>query len=80
MPFGRSSFSSRANGSNDDVRRSWINSLNAGLKAGIDYDTIKANPLTLALFGLAMLVASSLNRYAVQRLDERFCVVEHQSS
>jgi len=86
---------SRANGNSDIARRSWINTLNSELKAGIDYDAVKANPLTLALFGVAdaacfnqaaalglanSLMAPAQARYAVQRFDERYCVVKHQSS
>ena len=86
---------SRANGNSDIARRSWINTLNAELKAGIDYDAVKSNPLTTALFGVAdaaclnqaaaLALASSMMspsqaRYAVQRFDERYCVVKHQNS
>jgi hypothetical protein len=86
---------SRANGNSEIARRSWINTLNSELKAGIDYDAVKANPLTLALFGVAD--AACLNqtaalglaksvmtptqaRYAVQRFDERYCVIKNQNS
>lgn len=86
---------SRANGNSDIARRSWINTLNSELKAGIDYDAVKANPLTLALFGVAdaaclnqaaalglarSVMAQAQARYAVQRIDERYCVAKHQSS
>ena len=86
---------SRANGNSEIARRSWIHTLNTELKAGIDYDTVKANPLTLALFGVAdaaclnqtaaMSMAGSMlppseARYAVQRFDERYCLVKHQNS
>jgi hypothetical protein len=86
---------SRANGNSDIARHSWINTLNSELKAGIDYDAVKANPLTLALFGVAdaaclnqaaslglakSVMAPAQARYAVQRFDERYCVVKHQSS
>jgi hypothetical protein len=86
---------SRANGNSDIARRSWINTLNSELKAGIDYDAVKANPLTLAMFGVAdaaclnqaaviglarSVMAPAQARYAVQRFDERYCVVKHQSS
>jgi hypothetical protein len=86
---------SRANSNSDIARRSWINTLNSELKAGIDYDAVKTNPLTLALFGVAdaaclnqpaalglarSVMAPAQARYAVQRFDERYCVVKHQSS
>lgn len=86
---------SRANSNNDIARRSWINTLNSELKAGIDYDAVKDNPLTLALFGVTAaaclnqaaalglarsVMAPAQARYAVQRFDERYCVVKHQSS
>ena len=86
---------SRANGNSEIARRSWIHTLNIELKAGIDYDAVKANPLTLALFGVAdaaclnqtaaMSMAKSMlppseARYAVQRFDERYCLVKHQNS
>lgn len=32
---------SRANGNSDIARRSWINTLNSELKAGIDYDAAR---------------------------------------
>ena len=86
---------SRANGNSEIARRSWINTLNSELKAGIDYDAVKVNPLTLALFAVAdaacldqaaalamakpMLPASEA-RYAVQRFDERYCLVNYQNS
>jgi hypothetical protein len=85
---------SRANGNSDIARRSWINTLNSELKAGIDYDAVKTNPLTMALFGVAdaaclnqaaalglarSVMAPSQARYAVQRFDERYCVVKHQN-
>ena len=78
----------------DQARRSWINTLNTELRAGIDYDAVKNNPLTIALFGVAdaaclnqaaaLALATSLMppaqaRYAVQRFDESYCVVKHQS-
>ena len=85
----------RAGGDAEVARRSWINTLNADLKAGIDYDAVRANPITLALFGVAdaaclnqaaaldlaksMLPAAEA-RAAVQRFDERYCVVKHQNS
>lgn len=86
---------SRANGNSEIARRSWINTLNSELKAGIDYDAVKANPLALALFGVAdaaclnqaaaLAMAKSMlptaeARYAVQRFDERYCLVKHQNS
>jgi hypothetical protein len=88
-------FASRANGNSDIARRSWITTLNTELKAGIDYDAVKSNPLTSALFGVAnaaclnksaalalagSLMSPSQARYAVQRFDERYCVVKHQNS
>ena len=70
-----------ANGNNDDASRCWIHTLNAEIRAGIDCYTFKRNPLTLALFGLATSVMAQFQaRYAVQRFDERYCVVKHQSS
>ena len=86
---------SRANANSDIARRSWINTLNVELKAGIDYDAVKANPLTIALFGVAdaaclsqaaalglarSVMAPSQARYAVQRFDERYCLVKYQNS
>ena len=86
---------SRASGNIDIARRSWINTLNSELKAGIDYDAVKANPLTLALVGVAdaaclnqaaalamakSMLPSADARYAVQRFDERYCLVKHQNS
>ena len=86
---------SRANGNSEIARRSWIHTLNTELKAGIDYDTVKSNPLTEALFGVAdaaclnqaaaLAMAQSMMpaaqaRYAVQRFDERYCLVKHQNS
>jgi hypothetical protein len=86
---------SRASGNSEIARRSWINTLNSELKAGIDYDAVKANPLTLALFGVAdaaclnqaaalamaeSMLPSADARYAVQRFDERYCLVKHQNS
>jgi hypothetical protein len=53
---------SRANANSDIARLSWINTLNSELKAGIDYDAVKANPLTLALFAVAD--AACLNQAA----------------
>ncbi|MCP9895591.1 hypothetical protein KBZ20_17670 [Vulcanococcus limneticus Candia 3F8] len=86
---------SRANGNSEIARRSWIHTLNTELKAGIDYDTVRNNPLTHALFGVAdaaclnqaaaLAMAQSMMpaaqaRYAVQRFDERYCLVKHQNS
>ena len=86
---------SRANGNSEIARRSWIHTLNTELKAGIDYDTVRSNPLTEALFGVAdaaclnqaaaLAMAQSMMpapqaRYAVQRFDERYCLVKHQNS
>jgi hypothetical protein len=86
---------SRANGNSEIARRSWIHTLNTELKAGIDYDTVRINPLTEALFGVAdaaclnqaaaLAMAQSMMpaaeaRYAVQRFDERYCLVKHQNS
>jgi hypothetical protein len=88
-------FASRATANSEIARRSWINTLNQDLKAGINYEVVKNNPLTLALFGVAdaarlnqaaalALAKSALPaaqaRAAVQRFDERYCVVKHQSS
>ena len=84
-----------ASGNSDMARRSWINTLNTELRAGIDYEAVKGNPLTHALFGVAdaaclnqaaaLSMARSLMppaqaRYAVQRFDERYCLVKHQNS
>ena len=92
--FG-TSLVSRASGNNDTARRSWIQTLNIELKAGIDYDTVKNNPLANALFGVAdaaclnqaaalsmaqSMMPASEARYAVQRFDERYCLVKHQNS
>jgi len=86
---------SRANSNSDIARRSWINTLNVELKAGIDYDDVKANPLTIALFGVAdaaclnqaaalglarSVIAPSQARYAVQRFDEQYCAVKQHSN
>jgi len=86
---------SRANGNSEIARRSWIHTLNTELKAGIDYDTIRNNPLTEALFRVAdaaclnqaaaLAMAQSMMpaaqaRYAVQRFDEGYCLVKHQNS
>lgn len=86
---------SRANGNSEIARRSWIHTLNTELKAGIDYETVRSNPLTDALFGVAdaaclnqsaaLAMAQSMMpaaqaRYAVQRFDERYCLVKHQNS
>ena len=86
---------SRANGNSEIARRGWIHTLNTELKAGIDYDTVRSNPLTEALFGVAdaaclnqaaaLAMAQSMMpaaeaRYAVQRFDERYCLVKHQNS
>ena len=86
---------SRANCNSEIARRSWIHTLNTELKAGIDYDTVRSNPLTEALFGVAdaaclnqaaaLAMAQSMMpaaeaRYAVQRFDERYCLVKHQNS
>ena len=86
---------SRASGNSDIARRSWIQTLNIELKTGIDYDNVKNNPLTNALFGVAdaaclnqaaaLSMAKSMMpateaRYAVKRFDERYCLVKHQNS
>ena len=86
---------SRATANSEIARRSWINTLNQELKAGINYEAVRNNPLNLALFGVAdaaclnqaaalALTKSALPaaqaRAAVQRFDERYCVVKHQSS
>ncbi len=88
-------FASRANAHSEVARRSWINTLNQDLKARINYEAVRNNPLTLALFGVAdaaclnqaaalALAKSALPaaqaRAAVQRFDERYCVVKHQNS
>jgi hypothetical protein len=88
-------FASRATANSEIARRNWINTLNQDLKAGINYEAVRNNPLTLALFGVAdaaclnqaaalALAKSALPaaqaRAAVQRFDERYCVVKHQSS
>ena len=92
--FG-TSLVSKASGNSDIARRSWIQTLNIELKAGIDYDNVKNNPLTNALFGVAdaaclnqaaafsmakSMMPASEARYAVQRFDERYCLVKHQNS
>jgi hypothetical protein len=84
---------SRANGNSDIARRSWIDTLNKELRAGIDYDAVKDNPLTTAMFGVAdvaclnqaaalglakSMLPAAQARYAVQRFDERYCLVKHQ--
>ena len=86
---------SHANANSDIARRSWIQTLNIELKADIDYDNVKNNPLTNALFGVAdaaclnqaaalsmakSMMTASEARYAVQRFDERYCLVKHQNS
>ncbi len=88
-------FASHATANSEIARRSWINTLNQDLNAGINYEAVRNNPLTLALFGVAdaaclnqaaalALAKSALPaaqaRAAVQRFDERYCVVKHQSS
>ena len=92
--FG-TSLVSKASGNSDIAHRSWIQTLNIELKAGIDYDNVKNNPLTNALFGVAdaaclnhaaalsmakSMMPASEARYAVQRFDERYCLVKHQNS
>jgi len=84
---------SRANGNSDIARRSWIATLNKELKAGIDYDAVKNNPLTTAMFGVAdvaclnqaaalglakSMLSAAQARYAVQRFDESYCLLKHQ--
>ena len=84
---------SRANGNSDIARRSWIDTLNKELKAGIDYDAVKSNPLTTAMFGVAdvaclnqaaalglakSMLPAAQARYAVQSFDESYCLVKHQ--
>jgi hypothetical protein len=72
---------SRANGNSDISRRSWINTLNSELKAGIDDDAVKTNPLPLALFGVAQSMMPAPQALdAVQRIDERHFLVRHQNS
>ena len=86
---------SRANGNSEIARRSWIHTLKTELKAGIDFDIVRNNPLTEALFGVAdaaclnqaaaLAMAQSMMpaaqaRYAVQRFDERYCLVKHQNN
>jgi hypothetical protein len=88
-------FASRATANSEIARRSWINTLNQDLKAAINYEAVRNNPLTLALFGVAdaaclnqaaalalakFTLPSAQARAAVQRFDERYCVVKHQSS
>lgn len=88
-------FASSANANSEIARRSWINTLNQDHNAGINYEAVKNNPLTLALFGVAdaaclnqaaalALAKSALSaaeaRAAVQRFDERYCVLKHLSS
>jgi len=85
---------SRATANSEIARRSWINTLNQYLKAGINYEAVRNNPLTLAVFGIAdaaclnqaaaLAIAKSAlpaaqARAAVLRFDERYCVVKHQS-
>jgi hypothetical protein len=84
-----------ANANSDLARRSWINTLNTELKAGIDYDAVKDNPLTTAMFGVADVACVSQaaalglarsvmtpdqSRYALQRFNERYCHVKQQNS
>jgi len=85
----------QAGGDAEIPRPSWINTGTADLKAGIDDEAVRTNPLTLAVFTLAdascLYQAAALDlaksmlpdadaRAAVQRFDERYCVVEHQNS
>lgn len=83
----------RATADNDLARRSWIHTLNTELRAGIDYEAVQHNPITIAAFGVAdvacanpaaaMGIARSLMNeaqasYAVQRFEERYCLVKQR--
>jgi len=85
----------QANSSNEFAKRSWIRDLNTMLKAEIKYEAIDDNPIVIALFGVAdvaclnqaaaleiakTLMPAAQARYVVQRFDERYCVVKHQTS
>ena len=45
---------SRATANTEIARRSWINTLNQDLKAGINYEAVRSNPLTLPCSALPM--------------------------
>jgi hypothetical protein len=85
----------QAGGDAEVARRSWINTLNTDLKAGISYEAVKSNPLTPALFAVAdaaclnqaaalalakSMIAPAQARAAVQRFDERYCLIKHKNS
>lgn len=78
----------------DHARRSWIRTLNREMHASINYDSIKDNPLTVALFGVADIACSNRNatreflaaalaapeaNYASKRFEERYCSVRQPS-
>ena len=82
----------KATTDNDLARRSWIHTLNTELKAGIDYEKVKDNSITAALFGVAdvactnpsaafTLARSLMNEtqttYALKRFNERYCAVKN---
>jgi len=85
----------QAKSSSEFAKRSWIRALNTELKADIKYEAIENNPIVIALFGVAdvaclnqaaalelakTLIPAAQARYAVQRFDERYCIVKHQTS
>ncbi len=80
---------------NDHARRSWIRTLNSELRTSIHYDSIKNNPLTVALFGVADIACGNRKatreflgavfaapeaNFAMQRFDERYCSVQQHTT